>query len=176
MYSVVEKVKETLDGYGIRYTVDDDDNEINVSYSLKNGSDVTFHLFFKNDDSGFELRCFNIVVLHDKSNREALYEAVNALNSEYRYIKFVIDEKDRVDAEFDMSDMADIGCTGEVVCEMLFRTCNILEDEIPYLMKAAWTGQWERIDEEETDGEEDDEEDDDGMISIDDLLNGDEEE
>ncbi len=172
MYDVIEKVRETLDRNEIRYTVNDDDNEVSVTYSLQNGSDVTFHVIFRSDDSGFDLRCFNIAVLHDKNNRDALYEAVNVLNSEYRFIKFVIDEKDRVDAEFDMSDMADVGCTGEVVYELLYRMCNILDDEIPYLMKAAWTGKWERI-EEEDDGEEDD---DDGQISFDDILNGDEEE
>ena len=108
---------------------------VEVGFNGKVAKKMTIRFISRDDDNDFAARCFAIVnVPEDKLTK--LRRVVNGLNNEYRFLKFIIDEDNDLNLEFDFPVKGE--SVGPAAVEILIRTSNILDDCYPKLMSAIW--------------------------------------
>ena len=125
---------DQMDKDEIKYT-EVDDTTLKISFNGDNMKTVTVYAFFEEDGDPFvQFRCWEIESF--KNNEEAALAACNALNLQFRWVKFFLD-KDK-DAVATLDAALDEDTAGEECCEHMMRFVNILDDAYPQLAKARW--------------------------------------
>ena len=73
------------------------------------------------------MRCW-YVISFDKADLDRVLTAVNQINNDYRFVKFVVDESDySVDAKIDCP-LRDDDIAGEIAYDALFYIENIVDE------------------------------------------------
>ena len=125
-----------LDQKGVKYTNPKDD-VIKIVYNCDNISSVPVNLFFDNDgDPYVSLRCWEITSVKDVSKRVTAILACNNIHTQWRWVKFYLDDDNDIVAQLD----AHLSLTnaGEECHTLVLRMVNIIDDVYPNLMKAIW--------------------------------------
>lgn len=73
-----------------------------------------------------------------KGREQAAYRLLNGLQSEYRYLKFTLDEDNDVRLEYDLPQDTDLESVGAIGREMLLRIMRMIDEFYPEIMKAIW--------------------------------------
>ena len=117
---------------GIKYTyhgmTESSGERVSVGYTLDNYSSQTCNFFFKESEDEVDLRMWNIITA--SAGKNFTLSTLNALNSGYKYAKFVLDESDStVQAEMDMFISKD-NC-GESVYKAMKKLFDVVDaDEV----------------------------------------------
>ena len=126
---------KAMDRKGIKYT-DVDEFRVRVSYSGDNTNKIDVNVIFDKDGEGLvALRCWSFGKVPE-GKRGALLEACNKLNSDYRWVKFYIDDDGDIATSLDA--VIDIDTVGPEVIQLVSRMVSIYDGAYPTLMKATW--------------------------------------
>ena len=110
-------------------------NVLVINWGLHN-TDMMMYFFFGDDggDVHIEGRSF-ITVPSEKT--ESMYKVCNKINSEMRWVKFIMDEEHKeIVAEDDA--VIQLDSCGEEVEELMFRMASIVDGKYQDFMKALW--------------------------------------
>ena len=135
MVLCAEKFIERLNAEGLRYSVNElDGGKVYISLGF-GGRSTDF--FFDGRDEGSHVA---IRTIFDKCPEDRFAELIvvcNALNVEYRWVKFYVDK----DNDIMVSDDAIVSpeTAGEECFELLVHTISILNDVKPTLMRAIYS-------------------------------------
>ncbi len=135
MGSAVKNTKSYFDSKGYVYMMEREDvMRINFT-DFDNISEVDILIVFE-DDRVVSLSCFNICQVPENKKKD-IYEVCSDMNSEYRFVKFYVDEDDNtVTAETDAI------ITPEVAGEKVFRLVElmpaVIDEAYPYFMRKLW--------------------------------------
>ena len=137
MSVVMEMTKAYLDSQGMHYRERSDAPVLQIGIGgLKNAGQMEVIVVFDDNDRTVSLRSFNLCQVPEEK-KAAMYAACNAVNRQYRWVKFYIDEKDStVTAQDDAVLQAD--SAGQEIFELIIRMSNIVDEAYPTLMKANW--------------------------------------
>ena len=125
----------TLDREGLKYT-DVGEFHVKLAYTADNTNNIEISVIFDEDGNGLvALRCWSFGKCPN-GKRAALLEACNQLNTEYRWVKFYIDNDQDVSAALDA--VIDIDTVGDECVQLVRRMVNIYDDAYPILMRACW--------------------------------------
>lgn len=91
--------------------------------------------FISNDDSDVEVRAFSLAHISDERLAGAL-KLIDEQNLRFRYVKFVIDKDNDVNAEYDLLQRNEN--VGSCAAEMFIRFMRIIDDALPELMHLIW--------------------------------------
>lgn len=91
----------------------------------------------RDDDSDVAIRSFNITPKIPEDKKSVVLEAMNKLNSKYRFVKFALDDDGAISVSYDVPTSA--GEVGGIAFEMLVRLVKIIDESYPELMKAIWS-------------------------------------
>lgn len=123
-----------LDIKGVNYTEPRED-VVKVVYSSNNLSSIPVFAFFDKDgDNMAEFKCFDIINMKDKESAGIL--ACNELNTNYRWVKFYLDEDADIICDADMI-FNEANC-GEVCENIMDRMADIIEKSFPTFAKAKF--------------------------------------
>ena len=126
----------TLQREGLKYT-DLDEFRVKLRYTADNTNNIEIMVIFDKDGEGLvALRCWSFGKCPN-GKRAALLEACNKLNTEWRWVKFYIDDDEDVSAALDA--VVDIDTVGDECVQLVRRMVNIYDDAYPVLMKASWS-------------------------------------
>ena len=136
-YATTQNFLNYLDNRGITYTLkgldSDDDEVVTIEYTGNNKSSIETRWYFDNDPVRVEVKVWYVIKYSVKDYYYVL-EAVNQINSDYRYVKFFADISDNsVTAQFDMPISANNA--GEMCYDVLRRMINLIDDAYLSLRK-----------------------------------------
>ena len=124
-----------FDSKEIPYRADEENNILEVGQMLENKGLFHVLIFFDDDEH---------VTLHSSDyckfpveKKESMYKTCSLVNSNYRWIKFYVDEnKNNITLEDDAIIQLD-SCAEEIF-ELICHMINIAEKVYPTFMKALW--------------------------------------
>ena len=101
-----------------------------AGYDGDNAHDLVFQFISHDNDSDVAVRCFGIFRgVH--SNLPMVLMTLNALNSKFRYMKFVLDKDGDINAAYDFPMAADkVGLAAAELCQ---RMIQIIDEAYPML-------------------------------------------
>lgn len=125
-----------MDRQGIRYS-DDGEFRVSVSYSGDNTNSIKINVIFDKDGEGLvALRCWSFGSI-PSGKRGTILEGCNKLNTEYRWVKFYVDNDG--DLSVGMDAVVDIDSVGKECVQLVKRMVSIYDDAYPVLMKIVWS-------------------------------------
>ena len=144
--SAFEAIKAELDKQDMKYgedvTEDGEEQIIRMRQQLDNGSDVSIAVVVteKGDTNDFiKIKYFGLVRLDENSDEKAFHEKLNEWNSQYRYVKFVVDDERDVVVDIDLPlDLHDGIFQPDSFMAMVGVGLQVLEEVYPELMKLRW--------------------------------------
>ena len=144
--SAFEAIKAELDKQDMKYgedvTEDGEEQIIRMRQQLDNGSVVSIAVVVteKGDTNDFiKIKYFGLVRLDENSDEKAFHEKLNEWNSQYRYVKFVVDDERDVVVDIDLPlDLHDGIFQPDSFMAMVGVGLQVLEEIYPELMKLRW--------------------------------------
>lgn len=113
-----------------------DDEEVDVSFSGDNKDEINVEIYFDEDLDSVSLRSW-YVISFDETDLGNVLLRINELNSNYKYITFVVDTNDySVDAKVDCP-LRDDANAGEIAYDALYYIVQIIDDAYPELAEYA---------------------------------------
>ena len=123
--------KRFMDREGVRYN--DENDNIFITYDVENAGSVTVMVSF--DDSG-HVNFLSLPVMElTQSKFAAALVACNALNNQYRWVRFYLKDND-ICADADA--VVDEDTCGRECMEYVLRMVDIIDKAYPQLMKVKW--------------------------------------
>ena len=130
-----EAIKAELDKQDMKYgedvTEDGEEQIIRMRQQLDNGSVVSIAVVVteKGDTNDFiKIKYFGLVRLDENSDEKVFHEKLNEWNSQYRYVKFVVDDERDVVIDIDLPlDLHKGVFQPESVMAMMALGMNIVE-------------------------------------------------
>ena len=144
--SAFEAIKAELDKQDMKYgedvTEDGEEQIIRMRQQLDNGSVVSIAVVVteKGDTNDFiKIKYFGLVRLDENSDEKAFHEKLNEWNSQYRYVKFVVDDERDVVVDIDLPlDLHDGIFQPDSFMAMVGVGLQVLEEVYTELMKLRW--------------------------------------
>lgn len=144
--SAFEAIKAELDKQDMKYgedvTEDGEDHIIRMRQQLDNGSVVSIAIVVtENGDTNdfIKIKYFGLVRLEENSDPKAFHEKLNEWNSQYRYVKFVVDDDCDVVVDIDLPLDLHVGVfQADSFMAMVGVGLQVLEEVYPELMKLRW--------------------------------------
>lgn len=128
---VLKREKNTYNYMGID---EDDDEEVRVTFSGDNLDEIPVEIFFDEDLDAVSMRSWQVIYF-DKKDLADVLTLVNDLNSQYKFVKFVVDPEDEsVDAEIDVP-LREGENAGELAYDALYYIVIIVDEAYPQLAK-----------------------------------------
>ena len=125
-----------MDAHGVKYT-NVDANAVKVVFSGDNMKTITVFVIFDEDGKNMvALRSWDIAAFKDDKWTTGL-TVCNALNRQYRWVKFCISDEGGVSAADDA--VVDESSVGAECVQLVRRMVGIVDECYPALMKALWT-------------------------------------
>ena len=172
-FKATSLITDKFNDRGLIYSVRDlGREEILVDIPVQGGPLVYMKMISSDNhnDVAIRLPCLFSHIPDEKRIR--MMEACNYINMKVRFLKFIVDNDNDLNLEYDLPQSMSDDCVGESAMEMLIRTSQILKDFYPLLSKALYTDEDLRVlsgdalppssghddddeDEEEEDGDED---------------------
>lgn len=106
-----------------------------LCYPTQNVEIELSFFFLKNYD--VQVRCFSICNVPDNKIEE-MYEILNELNCEYRWVTFFIDEDNDVNVKGDIFRIT-YNTASSICIDFAFRIMSIINDALPEIMKTRWS-------------------------------------
>ena len=108
-----------------------------LQFGIENGPSYRIKFISTSDnDNDVAVRVFSIISVDDEKKAKIL-PALNRINSHYRFVKFVIDNDNDINIEYDFLQSAvRVEASAE---ELIIRIVRIIDEAYPELMKALWT-------------------------------------
>lgn len=117
---------------GLDYMISEDGSVITTEFALDNLDGINVFIRFDPGDHTVHLRTSSIITFPE-SKMDTMYPLVNALNSRFRWIKFVVDEENKsVIAEDDA--VIQLDSCGEEVLECSLHFAKIVDAAYPVIM------------------------------------------
>ena len=144
--SAFEAIKAELDKQDMKYgedvTEDGEDQIIRMRQQLDNGSVVSIAIVVTEhgDTNDFiKIKYFGLVRLDENSDEKLFHEKLNEWNSQYRYVKFVVDDERDVVVDIDLPLDLHAGVfQPDSFMAMVGVGLQVLEEIYPELMKLRW--------------------------------------
>ena len=111
-----------------------DSSAVVTGFDLNSGDSATFHFISSSDKNDVAFRCFNFAQAAPDT-AAAVLSALNQLNQQYRYAKFVLHEDDSVSMQMDIPQ--ETVNLDRVAFELLVRSLDILAEASPVLKQAG---------------------------------------
>ena len=144
--SAFEAIKAELDKQDMKYgedvTDDGEERIIRMRQQLDNGSVVSIAIVVtENGDTNdfIKIKYFDLVRLDENMDPQVFHEKLNEWNSEYRYVKFVVDDERDVVVDIDLPLDLHVGAfQADSFMAMVGVGLQVLEEVYPELMKLRW--------------------------------------
>ena len=146
--SIHDAIKAELDRHEFNYEETDESGEsrreryIYMRNELENDEPVTVVIAIREYDhaDGFiKIKIYDIAYLEEAENRAGLLAKLNEWNSEYRYVKFVVDDERDVVVDIDLPlDLHKGVFQADSFMAMVGVGLQVLEEVYPELMKLRW--------------------------------------
>ncbi|MCR5577524.1 MAG: YbjN domain-containing protein [Oscillospiraceae bacterium] len=135
-YGTTKSFLKVMDREKIRYNYmgidNDDDEEVDVNGVGDYMDKIAIKIFFDSDLDVVSLRSWRVIKFQ-KADTAKVLEAVNKLNNENKFIKFVVDEEDlSVDAKIDCI-VRDDAVAGEIVYDAVTYMVYSVDEAYPEL-------------------------------------------
>lgn len=136
IYKTTELIKREMDQYNFKYMVEEmeDMSVLSVAFVTCNGPHLQIN--FISDAEGVVLRVYGIVNDIEENKIHEVLRVINECNKEYSFLKFVLDEDNTVNMEFDFQHGIDEKQLGSEAIAIFVYISTVLDEAHYKLMKA----------------------------------------
>lgn len=124
-----------LDGYNFEYEYvgldSDEDDRVRVDFDLDGLGERTVNVYFMDTETSCSMYLWDVIVF-EESDRGEVVEICNALNNDYRFVRWYVMDDDTVNAQIDDIFRTGEGC-GEGIVETLSMLVRVVEAGYPQL-------------------------------------------
>lgn len=138
MFQATTWIAAAFDAKGWKYETSENPGKSSRLVTRWNGENIqTVELAYisTDDDNDVAVRCFRIAQV-PQNKMENVRKVLNELNNKYRYVKFVVDDEQDVNCEYDLPIATE--AVGACCTEMCIRMVQIIDEAYPEIMKALW--------------------------------------
>ena len=128
--------KAFLDAQGLKNQVVKEDTVLRVGFNADNKDTIEVLVIFDDNDRTIALRSFHYVKFPPEK-KDLMYRVCSQLNTNFRWVKFYVDEEDNSITMADDAVVQIDGC-GEEVRELVLRMVSIGDDAYPKFMQAIY--------------------------------------
>ncbi|MCQ2417282.1 MAG: hypothetical protein MJ071_05675 [Oscillospiraceae bacterium] len=142
MFSATEQIAKAFEEANILFRIQENEevSEVIANVAVDYVA-YQIHYYSSGDTNDVSIRIPNYVRYGDKDVRKVLLAAAQC-NAEYRYAKFVVDEKEHsVRMEFDFPQSTEDEGIGKMAVELFHRIMQIADKSYPKFMQAIWGGE-----------------------------------
>ena len=140
-FKAIGLVAEAFEKHGIKFQIyrTSEQGELIASFPIKGGPTVMVKYIVRGDENDIAVRIFGLLSRIPAEKRIRLLEACNAVNREYRFLKFSMDMEGDINVDYDFLQNCADACVGEMAYEICARTINVLNEKYGILAKALYT-------------------------------------
>ena len=137
MYKATEAIVENFNHHELKFEAKELGGKsfVNAGFKSETGVPVDVLFISGDDDSDVAVRIFNLCKVPE-GRQDKLLRLINDANRRLRYFKFVMDDENDINAEYDFPiNTEDVG---ETAYELFVRAMHIIDDALPALLKGIW--------------------------------------
>lgn len=138
MFQATMKIYETLKADDLKVFTDEteDQSYVSLQFGIKNGGSYRIRFISRDNDNDVAVRVFEFLSLEEDQVPRIL-PALNRLNNKYRFFKFVCDDENDINIEYDFTIGTDNPAASAK--EIVVRLVRIIDEAYPELMRALWS-------------------------------------
>lgn len=139
-FKATNLIQKKFDEMGLEYRVDTVDSRevISVGVSIKGGPSIQLRFISRNDNNDVAIRGYELISRVPAEKRAAVLEVCNQMHIKIRHLRFVLNESNDLNVEYDLPLITSDDCVGEAAFEMILRTAKILDENYSAFMKALY--------------------------------------
>lgn len=107
-----------------------------LQFGLQNGGSYRIRFISKSDGNDVAVRVFSLITV-EEDQVDKILRVLNGLNKKFRFLKFVLDDKNNVHVEYDFT--SNTASPADSAEEIVIRIVQILKDAYPEMMRALWS-------------------------------------
>ena len=138
MFKATQAIYDELKGKeGLKVFVEENErsSEVYLNFSLERGGGYRIRFISNDDDNDVKVRVYALAKV-PKNKMTKVLKLVNQLNSEYRFLKFVVDDDDDLNVCYDFFvDAQRPELTVEVV---IMCYVHMIDEVYPQIMSTIW--------------------------------------
>lgn len=140
-FNATNLIAETFEKRGFKFEVNNHHGmeELQTFLPIGRGSYAIMHFISHDNDNDVAVRIIGLVSDVPMNKRLRVMEVCNALNINFRYLKFTLDGDGDVNVEYDFLVRSPNEGIGEMAFEIFSRTIQILSSENGIFMKAIYS-------------------------------------
>lgn len=138
IYQATKAISDAFKDAGLKCGVQEVDSFsfVEAGFTVEN---CTFKLFFISTDDDNDVKAVTEdFAKYPESKFQSGYKMMNELSQTYKYLKFIMDDKGAVRAQFDFPASLSTEAVGKVAVEIALRCMSIVDDAYPKIMKSIW--------------------------------------
>ncbi len=123
---------------GLKVFTDESDklSSVWLQFGLKSGGNYRIRFISTDDGNDVSVRVIGLIRV-EANQRADIINVLNELNRKYRYVKFVCDNDNDINVEYDFPTSA--SNPAESALEMVLRVAKIIEEAYPEIMRTLWS-------------------------------------
>lgn len=138
IYRASREIQDAFTAADLKCQITENGNNSIVRAGVS-GQDTEYTVLFisRDDDSDVAVRVYDLVKFNG-SKLKSMERVANALNRQYRFVRFVVDKSDNtLGLEFDFPERTpDVG---KSAVEIFIRIMKMVDDTYKEMMKAIWS-------------------------------------
>ncbi len=141
MFNATRLLDEEFKAHNLKYSIRESDNVqiIDVPFGIQNGPSVIVHYIASDQGNDLTILMTNLVHNVPDEKRSRMLETMNALNKEYRFIKFTLDSDNDLDVKADFPSTTSDESLGPMAFEIFVRIMRIMENAYPMIARALYS-------------------------------------
>ena len=141
IHKATQIIENALEAKGLKYQVHEIGGLSLIDCGFS-GENCTIRVNFLSADEDCDVKILSLpIAKFPKARLPEGYELMNALNAQYRFVKWVIDKDGDIHLEFDMPSGTPTVILGDLALEVFLRMVKIADDAYPTIMRKIWAEQ-----------------------------------
>ena len=139
LYHATQRIAEAFEEAGLKYQTQEI-GPLSLVDTGFTGDNCTYRLRFISMDEDNDVKAMTEDFAKvPESRKAAAYQLLNQLNREYKYLKFTMDDKGAICAQYDFPLSLPDDRLGGVAIEVAVRASKIVDDAYPKIMQTIWS-------------------------------------
>lgn len=140
MFKATRLISEKFEDDGIKYQIKEVENAsyIETIFRINNGPLVIVRYISRDESNDVAVRIYKLIGNVSPEKKDKIVQIANECNNSYRYFKFIIDESNDLNVEYDFPLSIPDESVGLVAMECIIRLMHLLDEAYARFMQALW--------------------------------------
>ena len=141
MFKATKLIAEKFEDADIKYQMKEVENAsyIEAKFRIDNGPLVIARYISRDESNAVAVRVYELIGKISPEKKDKIVQTANECNNSYRYFKFIVDESNDLNVEYDFPVSISDESVGMVAAECFIHLMHILDHSYAKFMQALWS-------------------------------------